>query len=179
MSRRKSLGTAFCATMMFAVVARAVPLKLCVVTGKSMEPMIAEGEICWVDSLAHKTRNLAVGDVIVFRKSSELVVKRVVGLPGDVISEHLGQRPDVTVSRGHQSHLKSGKREIIRTATGDVFVKSRLQDTEYYVVGDNSVCSYDSRDFGPISAKDIVGIVRPMQFSSMTQAMNEWLGLYG
>ncbi len=36
-----------------------------------------------------------------------------------------------------------------------------LGDDEYFVLGDNSPVSQDSRDFGPASASQILGVVVP------------------
>ncbi len=36
----------------------------------------------------------------------------------------------------------------------------KLRDNQYFVLGDNSLNSMDSREYGPISKKDILGVVK-------------------
>lgn len=58
-----------------------------VVEGSSMEPTLHSGDRLIVDALTYRFREPRRGEVIVFRNPStgERYIKRVVGLPGDVV----------------------------------------------------------------------------------------------
>jgi signal peptidase I len=107
------------------------------------------------------------GDVIVFTKhnlqefgdaqSDKQLIKRVVGLPGDrvvvkdgVLTIYNAQNPngfipDQTMPYG----------SVIQVTPGNV--DTTVKDGEVFVAGDNRTNSLDSRYFGAIPAKDIVG----------------------
>lgn len=106
------------------------------------------------------------GDVVVFDEpglngdapdKSKQLIKRVIGLPGDHViikngnvtvynKEHpTGFNPDRTLPYGN----------VIGETTGDIDVT--LGPTQIFVCGDNRPDSLDSRAFGPIEAKQIVG----------------------
>jgi signal peptidase I len=76
-------------------------------------------------------------------------IKRVVGLPGDVINCRDGQ----LMRNGNpvpEPYLDQG----IRT---DSCKQTRVGPDELYVMGDNRANSQDSRSFGPIKRSDVVG----------------------
>src|SRR5262249_17578474 len=108
------------------------------------------------------------GDIIVFNESglsqfgqtdSKQLIKRVIGLPGDHVvvkngsitiynSQHPGGfDPDKT--------LPYGKNGTIPYTSG-TFDKT-LGPHQLFVCGDNRPDSLDSRTFGPINAKQVVG----------------------
>jgi signal peptidase I len=108
------------------------------------------------------------GDIIIFNEQglpdlsptqSKQLVKRVIGLPGDhvvvkngVITVYNVQHPN-----GFQpdTTLPYGKDSPIPSTPGAVDYTVGLN--QVFVCGDNRGNSYDSRYFGPIAAKDIVG----------------------
>ncbi|MGZ6005283.1 MAG: signal peptidase I [Candidatus Saccharimonadales bacterium] len=107
------------------------------------------------------------GDVIIFNKNDlyqydganqkKQLVKRVIGLPGDrvVVKDN-----EVTVySSDHPHGFKPDKTmpygKVIITTPGAVDLT--VGPGQLYVMGDNRTNSLDSRIFGPISNKDIVG----------------------
>ena len=77
------------------------------------------------------------------------------------------KRGDVIVFRDTRAPLHDGNRHtIIKRVTavpGDTAlcwdIPYLLDDTEYYVLGDNTAASTDSRTFGPIHRDRILGIV--------------------
>jgi signal peptidase I len=108
------------------------------------------------------------GDIIVFnekglsefgQQDSKQLIKRVIGQPGDRVvvkdgkitvynSAHPGGfDPDKT--------LPYGKNGAIPYTTGNLSVK--LGPHQLFVCGDNRPDSLDSRTFGPIDAKQVVG----------------------
>jgi len=103
------------------------------------------------------------GDVVIFveRGYGEIdgkqLIKRVIGLPGDrlVIKDN-----EVTIyNKEHPNGFKPDK----TLPYGDVITETNnnvdmtIPKGKLYVMGDNRPGSMDSRAFGPIDAKDIVG----------------------
>lgn len=117
------------------------------------------------------------GDVVVFRRhfdknnpinleSSEMVIKRVLGLPGERIvinagiitiynkSHPDGFQPDSNANWRKSARL-SAETDTDRSSSIDVTLKAG----QIFVVGDNRSISVDSRSFGPISVNDVIGNV--------------------
>ena len=126
----------------------------------SMSPTFAQGDRIIVDRLSTLLhRPYAVGDVIVFpapagapAREGEMYVKRVLGLPGDRIEILNGAiyRNGVRVA---EPFLPGGTRT--EPLTG---VRSwSIGKEELFVLGDNRAGSLDSRVFGPITTKTVVG----------------------
>jgi signal peptidase I len=92
------------------------------------------------------------GDVIVFHHPTDkgqILVKRVVGLPG----EQLGIVDGRVAVNGERL-----REDYLRTAP---FVEGprwlTVPDGTVYVLGDNRSLSEDSRDFGPVALRLIIG----------------------
>jgi signal peptidase I len=86
------------------------------------------------------------GDIIVLKQGDqENLVKRVIGLPGDVIHLELGK----VYRNGIELSPYTSEQEILATHS--------LAENEYFVIGDNYKDSIDSRQFGPVSSDNILG----------------------
>ncbi|MBI2625464.1 signal peptidase I [Candidatus Parcubacteria bacterium] len=129
------------------------------VHGASMEPTFADGEYLLIDEISYSFRSPERGEVVVFRfpqNESQFFIKRIIGLPGETVqirggavwivngSNPAGMRLVELYSRSPES---GGETTII------------LGDGEYFVLGDNRTVSYDSRRWGPVPRRDIVGRV--------------------
>ena len=91
------------------------------------------------------------GDIVVFKNEEKGidVVKRVVGLPGEVISSADG---NVLINNEPISDPWA------RTITDD-FIQQSLGEDEVFVLGDQRrLSSSDSRTLGPVSTKDCLKI---------------------
>ena len=154
--------------------AQSLPLRICVIRGISMVPSLYPGEVCWMDGVCVRKREIHRGEIVIFRQDSELVVKRVIGVPGDVIRERLGAGSGAGVAccRLHSNTYRTWKQQLTRRKT---FLIVRLGIGEYYVLGDNLPHSFDSRFHGSVHANNIVGVLRPLQVSAMTEAVGDWL----
>lgn len=137
------------------------------VPSASMEPALQVGDRILVrrshESVAALTRRLDRGDVLVFRAPTDarpLVVKRVIGLPGETIEARDGViaiNNEVTLI---EKWLPESEREPGSPAARSVDIKlTRLRADEVFLLGDNRESSVDSRNFGPVKLDDVVGTV--------------------
>lgn len=133
----------------------------------SMQPDLRRGDRILVRHNHSSTRDLARsldrGDVLVFRApetGDPLVVKRVIGLPGEEIQASDG----IIAVNGDQvlveQWLPDSERQLGSDAAGTVDIpRTRLDDDEVFVLGDNRDDSVDSRSFGPVPLDRVVGTV--------------------
>lgn len=110
------------------------------VEGPSMYPTLHSGERLIVDELTYRFRDPARGDIVVFRypaDPSEYFVKRLVGLPGEVVEIRAGH---VYVNGRQLSD------DFLTEQTLGDFGPAVVPDQHYFVLGDNRNNSADSRD---------------------------------
>lgn len=111
------------------------------VASSSMEPTLGVGETVWA------LRRFEVperGQILAFEHDSgEILIKRVIGLPGERIEAVDG---GVLVEFGELNELW-----LDQSVTTEPFGPVTLGPDEYFMMGDNRPNSIDSRHFGPIS----------------------------
>ena len=120
------------------------------VEGISMEPSLKDGQFVVVNRLAYRWQEPERGDIIVFHFPSDPTrrfIKRIIGLPGDVIAVHDGQI-DINGVTLEEPYIT----EVPRYQ-GDW----RLSPTEVFVLGDNRNNSSDSQNWGPLPVDEIIG----------------------
>lgn len=127
------------------------------VLGASMEPNFHNGNYLIVDVISYRFGEPQRGDVIIFRYPGDLTtfyIKRIIGLPGDTVS-FSGNRIIVNGESLEEGYLPPDIATETPTKT-----EFYLGSDEYFVMGDNRVASYDSRNWGPLPKKDIIGVVK-------------------
>lgn len=120
------------------------------VDGESMLPSLKPGEFIVVNRLAYKFENPARGDVIVFRFPRDLeqeFIKRVIGLPGDMLK----------ISRGIVYVNGVEMTEDYIAAPAGFQGEWVVPPDAVFVMGDNRNNSSDSRDWGSVPFEDIIG----------------------
>ncbi len=172
--------------MVFWVVVIIVPLRVFLiqpffVQGASMEPNFEDKEYLIVNEFGYKTTNIGFvfgkekrifftvkpfkelkrGDVIVFRypkNPSVYYIKRVIGLPGEKI-EIRDNKIKIYNTQNPEGFVldESGYLSSNVETAGDQVVQ--LSEAEYFVLGDNRNYSSDSRSWGPVPERDVVGKV--------------------
>lgn len=102
--------------------------KVTVVVGESMLPTFKTGDVLLVDRRAYVAEQPRRGDLVVARYQGGLVVKRLVGLPGEEIEVKMGNL-FINGSEEMEAHpLKQGSLSI---------AKGRLMDGYFATLGDN------------------------------------------
>jgi signal peptidase I len=153
--------------VLLAVAARSA-FRLFAVPSESMTPTLQPGDV--IVATPYRFAEPSVGDVIVFRSpaSEELLVKRIVATPGELVE---GARGRLLVG-GHtraEPYLAGGG------TTADVPVQLVPADS-YFVLGDNRAASLDSRRFGAVPREAIVGRARAIVWSTASGAASAAAG---
>ena len=129
-----------------------------IVRGASMEPTFQDGEYLIVDELSYFLRSPKRGEVIVFRypqDPSQFFIKRIIGLPEEVVVIENG-----TVAIQNDAHPDGILLEetylplSLETAPNE---HTTLGAGEYFVLGDNRLKSFDSRQWGVLGEEFLVG----------------------
>lgn len=127
-----------------------------IVQGPSMQPTFHDDQFLIVSRVNYLLGDPERGDIVVFHYPGNIAedyIKRVVGLPGDVVEIRDTQ---VLVNGEVQSEPYINE-PCQPTRCQDVMWE--LGPDQYFVMGDNRNRSRDSRDFGPVQREYIVGEV--------------------
>lgn len=114
----------------------------------SMQPTLHEGEFILVNKLAYRLGDFQRGDIVIFHHSlTEDYIKRVIGLPGDLVEVH-----DSQVFINGQ-----GITEDYLAAPPRYNGSWKVPDGEIFVLGDNRNSSSDSHNWGYVPQGSVVG----------------------
>lgn len=120
------------------------------ISGSSMEPTLNDEEIV----VLLKTTNMKKGELCCFSYQNKLLIKRVIGLPGDKI--FIDENGKVYVNE-----MPIDEPYITDRALGecDITFPCYVTDNHYFVLGDHRSSSIDSRSsvIGLVSEEYIVG----------------------
>jgi len=134
-----------------------------VVKGNSMEPNYHSADYLIIDEVSFKMRSPQRGEVIVFnypKDPSQRYIKRIIALPGETIEIRNGE---VFISMNSGSEVKVDESLYITDKvreewkTGLSYGPATLGENDYFVMGDNRNYSSDSRKWGFVPMKNIVG----------------------
>jgi signal peptidase I len=128
------------------------------VDGPSMQPGLHTDELVLVNLLTYNFSAPQRGDVIVFHPPNTTetgiqYVKRIIGIPGDTVT--------ITATAVYVDGKKLDEPYIYPLDPGasenSVTLRAVLGKDEYFVMGDNRLNSQDSRFFGAITKRSIIG----------------------
>ena len=127
--------------------------------GDSMSPVLKNGDVVLINRIVYDARKPKRGEIIAFRpngnENAHYCIKRVVGLPGETVQIKDGK---IYIDGKVQ---KKNIYTLDLNFAGIAEKKLTLGETEYFVLGDNSAGSDDSRlaDIGNVKREDIGGKV--------------------
>ena len=138
-----------------------------IVKGQSMEPNFENSNYLIVDELSYRFRDPQRGEVVVFRypkNISQRFIKRIIGLPGDKIEVKAGSIMVNDQVLDESKYLPSG----VQTPGN---IQTSLNENEYFVLGDNRISSFDSRQWGLLPRKNIIGrvLIRAWPITDLTK----------
>lgn len=136
-----------------------------IVDGISMHPTLKDGDIL----IMSRTSKIEAFDFIVFRYEDKLLIKRVIGMPGDQVS-YVNNRLFINGAEVSEPYLipenLSSHRNHSFTLADICYLSRtnclidgeyRIPEGYYLVLGDNRKDSLDSRGFGLVSQKQVEG----------------------
>ncbi len=113
-----------------------------------MDPNLSDGDLMILDKVSYYFNDISRFDIVVIETNEELIIKRVIGLPGETVE------------------YKDNKLYINDELVEENFERASIEDhvfeqvvptDSYIVIGDNRANSKDSRILGTIEEKEIIG----------------------
>ena len=150
-------GKAVLISILIVIPVRAYLVQPFIVDGASMEPNFHGGNYLIIDELTYQFREPVRNDVVVFRyplSPSQFFIKRIIGLPGETV--------EIRSSKIYITNINDETFELVQPYLSDSV--ETLPDSmtvvgpkNYFVLGDNRSHSSDSRVWGLLPKKNIMG----------------------
>lgn len=128
------------------------------VSGNSMVPTFHSGDYLITEKVSYRFRDPKAGEIIVLknpRDESQDFIKRIIAVPGNSI-QISNNNVYVNDQLLKEDYLPPGTltRAGAFMTEGSVL---KISEDQYYVIGDNREHSSDSREWGPVTKKEIIG----------------------
>ncbi len=150
------------AALVIALLIKAFLFQAFYIPSESMTPTLEKNDRVLVNKLSYKLHAVHRGDIVGFKAppgtdpSVKDLVKRVIGLPGETVTEQDGQIY-INGTKLNEQYLPQGTVSDCAAFAPHCFPNGPIPKDEYWVMGDNRPASKDSRYFKFIRKKDIVG----------------------
>jgi signal peptidase I len=138
-------------TLLIYVLVRSFLFENYRVVGHSMDPTLENDQYLAVNKLGYRLHEPQRGDIVVFhdpRNGERKLIKRVIGLPGEVVEVKNGQ-VHIDQQRLDEPYIETPGRYS--------YPPTPLSDDYYFVLGDNRNNSSDSHNWGALDGGKIVG----------------------
>lgn len=170
-AKKSSTGRTVLEYVVLAVVAIGVALLIQAflvkpyrIPSESMQDTLLIGDRVLVDRISWRFSEPARGDIVVFHPpfAGPVLIKRIVGMPGDEISLKDGS-VFVNGEQLDEPYVRRVDGVKLPSEPFDNGLPWSLQEPytvpvgNYYVMGDNRTDSGDSREFGPVPRSQLVG----------------------
>jgi len=150
-------------TLALMIIVVVIPIRVFIISpfivdGASMHPTFENLDYLVVDELVYAFSAPERGDVIVFRYPNDpaiYYIKRIIGLPGETVSINHGA---ASIATADGATLVLDEPYIVNE-DATYTKKITLNQGEYFVMGDNRPNSSDSRVWGALPRKNIIGRV--------------------
>jgi signal peptidase I len=154
--------------IVIALVVQAYIIKPYRVPTPSMANTVRAGDRVLIDRVLYGHRDIQRGDIVVFTGGAavdhQVLLKRVVGLPGDVLVVEEGRllvngrlADDDYVRRVDGAAEPTQPGPAGPDAPWSLQTPYSVPDDFYFVLGDNRTDSFDSRYWGPVTRNAIIG----------------------
>ena len=128
------------------------------VVGPSMEHTLLNGDIMILDKISYRFSEIKRFDIVVVNSNEGLIIKRLIGLPGDKI-EYKNNKLYINGEYYKEDYVDGDVNTsdfILEQLTGN----ETIPQGYYFVLGDNREESKDSRTIGLVKEKQIEGKAR-------------------
>ena len=123
------------------------------IQGSSMSPTLYDGSRYILKKNEYHDKNPERGDIVLFKLlgyyDDEYLVKRIIGLEGESV--------EIRNNNIYINDKLLDEPYLYNPNNGSDMEKITLKEGEYFVMGDNRGNSVDSRDFGPVLKKELIG----------------------
>lgn len=172
-SRVREYAQPLMITVLVAMLLRSYVVQAFVIPSGSMLPTLKVGDYLLANKVLYDFRPIRRGDIIVFKfplDESRDFIKRVIGLPGETVEVRDGHvRIDgrelvepYTIFRRPLGLRADDASQVIRTAVPPGYL---------FVMGDNRDNSLDSRSWGLLDARKVLGKAAVIYFSLRSNAI--------
>lgn len=152
--RRRFAIVALAGLVLLGGLVRAFMAEPFAIPSESMEPTLRPGDQVLVDKLSYRRAEPRRGDLAAFSApdTGQVSLKRIVGLPGDRIEIQDGV---LAVNGRRMRERYVDYAQVDSVYFGPIIVPPR----RVFFLGDNRADSRDSRDFGPVAERSLIGRV--------------------
>lgn len=147
--------TLFILVFLVVVLIFVTMFRMGVVRGESMEPTYHNGQVVLVRRRNWFSAPLHRNDVVLLRKDRDVLIKRIYRLPGEEVDDTF---PDV-LAFSRMNGLTDYYEQKTEQTPGGSKIHYRVPDNYLVILGDNLRVSEDSRIFGPVPMRDVLGVV--------------------
>lgn len=163
--QNKILVLIVCAGILAGFLLKLFVFEVLTVSGESMTPALHDGERLFVSKLAYglvkpygeslliQWKKPERGDIVIYLYDNKIVVKRCVARGGDLL--------EYSLDNEYNHILRTGDFEIGLSELQFLRLKDAASVPEGYIlaIGDNHALSVDSRSYGFVSERNILGKV--------------------